>query len=73
MRDGKRGPVTTAWPSAASVGASTIATTTASAHVMPWSTDGAHDRSGRDRERESDGQETGGNAVVVSQGVQVDA
>ena len=31
MRDGRRGSVTTAWPSAASVGASTIASTSASA------------------------------------------
>ena len=33
MRDGRRGSVTTAWPSAASVGASTIASTSASANV----------------------------------------
>ena len=57
IRDGMRSSVTTAWPSAASVHASTIASTSASVKLIPGITRRADQGSGEDRERQADPQQ----------------
>ena len=54
IREGTRSSETTAWPSAASVHASTIASTTASAKLTPGRTAAPITRAGHDRERQAD-------------------
>ena len=65
--------MTTACPSAASVGASTIASTSASAHVTFGNTSLPDERAGNDRERQADAQQACGYCVFAPERAQVDA
>ena len=57
IRDGIRSSVTTAWPSAASVQASMIESTSASTRLTPGSTPTPDERPGGDRERQADAEQ----------------
>ena len=71
-RDGIRGSVTTAWPRAASVGASTIASRTASIEdELPEQAD-ARERAGHDRERQPDREQPKGHDVLAAQDGEID-
>ena len=65
MRDGTRGSVTTAAPSAASVGARTTARMTASVDRQLTEDGRRDDRAERDRQGQSDAEQTHGQAEAT--------
>ena len=72
MREGTRSSETTAWPSAASVQASTIASTTASAKLTPGTTATPTSAPAGDRERQAEPEEPQRHCVLAAQRVQRD-
>ena len=68
IRDGIRSSVTTAWPSAASVQASMIESTSASTRLTPGSTTDADERAGGDRERQADPEQARRYSELAAQG-----
>ena len=72
IRDGTRSSETTAWPSAASVQASTIASTSASAKLTPGHDRRADQRPGDDRQRQADPEQAQRHRVLAAQRAQRD-
>ena len=67
IRDGIRSSVTTAWPSAASVQASMIESTSASTRLMPGSTPTPASVPASDRQRQPDPEQARGHGELVAQ------